>query len=63
MGWTMGSNNSDVHAYVKYNLNKTTHLLMVRNANSVSSIENIVRLEVPYFRPRHFWLIDEDTNI
>ena len=63
MGCTMGSNNSDVHAYVKYNLNKTAHLLMVRNANSVDSIDNTIRLEVAYFRPRHFVLIDEDTNI
>lgn len=36
---------------------------MVRNANSVDSIENTIRLEVAYFRPRHFVLIDEDTNI
>lgn len=48
---------------MKYNLNKAAHLLMVRNANSVDSIENTIRLEVAYFRPRHFVLIDEDTNI
>jgi hypothetical protein len=34
----------------------------VRNANSLRSIEHSVRLEVPYFRPRAFILIDLESR-